>query len=167
MLPAMALSLSLSLFGGNNEVAELAYQTGNKLFEDGKHEAALGQYVECLRVVKDHQDALFNGGLAAYLAGKLEKAVELWERLRELKPNDTHVLAKLVQAYEAMGKRAKRDEARKSLFDARAALSEEDRAELEKYCREQFQAGDTKIMAFEYFELKGDWAVRYRFSALD
>lgn len=151
---------------GNPE-ADRVFQAANGLFEKGKREEALRKYLECLGLEKDHRGALFNGGLVAYLTGKHKTAAELFERLRALEPEDTGLLGKLVQTYEAQGAVEKRNEARKALFEVRGALPEEEREKLRLYCREQFRVGKTKVMAFEYFELEGDQAVRYRFAIVD
>ena len=166
-LVAVALAGAEGDDTAGNPEADRAFKAANELFEKGKREEALRKYLECLSLAKDHRGALFNGGLVAYLTGKHKTAAELFERLRSLKPDDTGALGKLVQTYEAQGALEKRDDARRALFDVRAGLPEDERAELRMYCREQFLVGKTKVMAFEYFELEGDRAVRYRFSVVD
>ena len=166
-LVAVALAGAEGDETAGNPEADRAFKAANELFEKGKREEALRKYLECLSLAKDHRGALFNGGLVAYLTGKHKTAAELFERLRSLKPDDTGALGKLVQTYEAQGALEKRDDARRALFDVRAGLPEDERAELRMYCREQFLVGKTKVMAFEYFELEGDQAVRYRFAVVD
>ncbi len=107
---------------------------------------------------------MYNGGLAAYLGGKPARAVQLWELLKKLRPGDTALLAKLVQAYQATGEPAKRDAVRQELFELRARADEAVRKKLFRYVRDQFTVGALRVMVFEYFELSGERALRYSFS---
>ena len=141
-----------------------AYEEGNRLFRAGDLKGALEKYEVALKADPAREAALFNGGLAAYLVGKPKRAAELWERLRKRTPGDLRLLAKVVQAYQASNLPKKRDAARKDLIERRAKLDEKSRAQFPKYCRDQFNVGGVKVMAFEYFELEGDRALRYRFS---
>ena len=139
----------------------------DEFFAQKRYPEAIAKYRECLAASPDRPTALYNGGLAAYQAGQFDVAVEWWERLHGLEPKDTGVLAKLVQAHQARGEREKRDATRAELLRQRAQLPEAERRKRERYCRDQFRVGDQRVMAFEYFELTGDRALRYRFSILD
>jgi len=150
----------------DDKKAKALVTEGNDLFEAKKHAEALAKYEEALKLDAKNGDALFNGGLAAFLTEKPARAAELWERLKEQKPEDTTVLAKLVQAYQASGKKEKRDATRDALIKARAKLDADDPAKRASYCRDQFVIGGKRVMAFEYFELTGPRALRYRFSLL-
>ncbi len=141
--------------------ADKLLEDANALMEQEKYAEALATYEPCLKAAPDREAALYNGGLSAYLSGKVERAAELWEKLRAKTPEDRQLLAKLVQAYSALKKTEKRDETRKALFEARAKLPEAERDKAPSYCREQFECAKKKVMVFEYFELKGERALRH------
>ena len=143
-----------------------ALEEGNRLFQAGDLQGALKKYEVALKADPVRKTALFNGGLAAYLMGKPERAAELWERLRKLTPGDLRLLSKVVQAYQASNRPKERDSVRKDLIERRSKLDEKSRAQFPKYCRDQFKVAGEKVMAFEYFELEGERALRYRFSVV-
>jgi tetratricopeptide (TPR) repeat protein len=147
--------------------AKSLVEEGNTLFGPKNYGDALARYEEALKLSPKHANALFNGGLAAYLAGKPAKAAEGWERLREQKPEDHQLLAKLVQAYQAAGNLEKRNASRETLLAARAKLPAEERSKGPSYCRDQFSVKGRRVMACENFEMSGDRAIRYRFSVLN
>jgi tetratricopeptide (TPR) repeat protein len=146
--------------------ATALYNEGCRLAKEDKHAEALAKFEEALKIAPKDADALYNGALSAYLADKPARSAELWVRLIEVEPNDLMVRAKLVQAYHAAKETAKRDEARKKLFEMRAALPEAERRKQTRYSRDQFLAGpkSVRVVAYEYYELTGDRAVRYLFS---
>jgi hypothetical protein len=76
---------------------------------------------------------------------------------------DSKALAKKVQLYEALGKIKERDAAREDVFK----LFKAGKIAAKFYCREQFNVGKTPVIVFEYFELKGERALRYSFQVLD
>ena len=128
---------------------------------------ALARYKEGLAVSPDDSSFLYNAGLAAYRCTNYAESVKLWGRLRDLDPEDWQGRAKLVQGYQALGQLRERDAERSALFDLRKRGVNEELSRQDEFCREQFEAGGRKVMAFEHFELKGDRALRYVFSVLD
>jgi tetratricopeptide (TPR) repeat protein len=118
--------------------------------DEKKYCEALLTYKKGLASAPDDTSLLYNGGLAAFQCKQYPAAVELWKHLEGL---DAKV--------------AERDQERAELFDLRKNDSSGDIAKRIEYCRDQFEAGGEKIMAFEHFELKGDRAVRYVFSIID
>lgn len=149
-----------------NPKASTVLEEGNQLFEAGRYNDALAKYEQVLKLESKHSDALYNGGMAAHLAGNPAKAAELWERLRAERPGDLQLQAKLVQVYEAAGDVVKRDKARKEIFILHSKLGAKERAERESYCREQFVRNGRRVLALEFFELAGKRAVRYAFVVL-
>jgi tetratricopeptide (TPR) repeat protein len=137
---------------------------GNALMDERKYCEALTRYKEGLSSSPDDTSLLYNGGLAAFQCKKYDAAVDLWRQLKNLDSSDWQARAKLIQAYQALGKLSERDQERMALFAMRKQGSNDDLMKQVEYCRDQFEAGGERVMAFEYFELKGDRAVRYVFS---
>ncbi len=170
LLPWLVLAaLALPLPAGSQEPdpGAMRLAEADELFAAKRYPEAVLRYRECLDASPDRPTALFNGGLAAYMAGRHDLAVEWWERLRARESKDLVLLTKLVQAYEALGDRANRDARRAALLELRAELPPEERARRVRFCRDQFRVGERRLMVFEYFELEGDRPLRFRFSVLD
>lgn len=147
--------------------ADEPFRTGNALMGEKKYCEALTRYKEGLTSAPDETSLLYNGGLAAFQCKQYPVAVELWRHLKGLDPTNWQTRAKLIQAYQALGNLPEREKERAALFDLRQHDSRGELAKQVKYCRDQFEAGGEKVMAFEYYELKGDRAVRYVFSIID
>jgi tetratricopeptide (TPR) repeat protein len=151
----------------SEDAAEKAFQGGNGLMQQGKYCEALARYQEGLAISPDASPILYNAGLAAHRCKDYAAAVKLWGRLKALDPEDWQVRAKLVQGYQALGQLRERDAERAALFELRKRGANEELSKRIEYCREQFEAGGEKVMAFEHFELKGERALRYVFSILN
>lgn len=145
---------------------EKAFDAANALMEQHKYAEALARYKEALALEPDATGPLFNGGLAAYQSKDFNTAAELWLRLKKIDPSDWHARAKLIQAYQALSKLPERDAERAELFGIWKSGNNPELSKQVEYCREQFEVGKSKVMAFEHFELKGDRALRYVFSIL-
>jgi len=146
---------------------EEAFRSGNSLMNQKKYCDALTQYKRGLESTSEDTSLLYNGGLAAYKCKQYGEALDLWSRLKVLDSDDWQTRAKLIQAYQGLGKLQERDAERAALFELRRRDPNGDLAKLTEYCRDQFEAGGEKIMVFEQFELKGDRVLRYVFSVLD
>lgn len=146
------------------EPGEEEFQAGNACMEKKQYREALELYQSGLKKAPAEPALLFNGGLAAYLAGDGATAIALWQELKKLEPDNWRLLAKLVQAYQLTGNLKARDQERAELL----ALWKKNPAAVQQksFCREQFQAGGESVMAFESWQLEGDRAVRYTFSVL-
>lgn len=146
---------------------ETAFEKGNDLMEEGKYAEALEQYEIALKIVPEEAAILFNAGMAAFSIKKYAVAETHWSGLKRLDPSDWHVRAKLVQTFQALGKLEERDKERADLFEMKRSGKIDALNEQIEYCREQFEAGGKKVMAFELFELKGSRALRYVFSIMN
>ncbi len=144
-----------------------AFRAGDLLMGEKKYCEALTRYKEGLTSSPDDSSLLYNGGLAAFQCKQYLEAVNLWSHLKGVDSSDWQTRAKLIQAYQVLGKLSEREEERAALFDLRKQNPSGDLAKQVEYCRDQFEAGGERVMAFEHFELKGDRAVRYVFSIID
>jgi tetratricopeptide (TPR) repeat protein len=149
------------------EQLEKTFAAANTLMEQHKYAEALARYKEALALAPDEPAILFNGGLAAYQSKNFDTAADLWQRLKKIDPADWHTRAKLVQAYQALGKLPERDAERAELFGWWKSGDNPELSKQVEYCREQFEVSKFKVMAFEHFELKGERALRYVFSILN
>ena len=140
-----------------------AFEAGNRALEAKQYKEALEFYRQSL-AQEPSDDALWNAGLAAYLGGDAETAIEFWSRLKETAPDDLRLRGKLVQAYELKGDKANRDRERAELIELwRTSRADDDEP---FFCRDQFQAGGRRLMVFEHYELEGPRAVKYTFIVL-
>ncbi|MCE7869295.1 hypothetical protein DYH09_02845 [bacterium CPR1] len=146
------------------EPGEEEFRAGNACMEKRQYREALAHYRAGLGKAPAERALLFNGGLAAYLAGDGPTAIALWQELKKREPGDWRLLAKLVQAYQLTGDLKARDQERVELM----ALWRKNPAAIQQksFCREQFLVGGESVMAFESWQLEGDRAVRYTFSVL-
>ena len=115
----------------------------------------------------DDINAFYNLGQTCQNLGQTEKALNAFEQVVKLEPRDWQALAKTVQLNQALGRTEQRDKQREAIFKLRKTGVIKSLNEEPLYCRDQFSAGGEKVMAFEYFELKGEMAVRYSFNILD
>ncbi|MBI3862527.1 MAG: tetratricopeptide repeat protein [Planctomycetia bacterium] len=113
---------------------------------------AVDKNPDSAEVRRDYGQALQN-------AGESEQAYEQFAALARLDPQSLLAESKLVQLCEALKKTTERDE---HLANVRR-ISEKTGGTQPWFCREQFTAGEKQVVAFEYFELNGPMAVKYRF----
>lgn len=147
--------------------AEAAFEAANQLMDQKNYQGAYDKYVEVLKVFPEDSSILFNAGMAAFNVSKFDLATGHWKVLKQLEPLDWHVRAKLIQAYQALGKLSDVVAERKELFELRDGMRSPDLNQQIHYCRDQFKVGNVDVMAFEHFQLKGPRGVRYTFYILD
>jgi tetratricopeptide (TPR) repeat protein len=148
------------------ESAAAAFKAGNELMEQHKPAEALRRYQESLTSEPKDTSVLFNAGLAAFLSKDFVVAADLWTRLKVLDADDWRARAKLVQAYQALGRTTEREVERAELFALWKSGKNEDLSKQSEYCREQLEVNGTRLMVFEHFEFKGERPVRYVFDVL-
>lgn len=109
----------------------------------------------------DNPGVLWNLGVWYFETGRLSDALDTWNALRVIDPEDWRVRAKLVQVYQALGRLDQRDVERVALLEQRSEI------DADMYCRDQFDVDRRRVMAFEYFEPGGANRVILRFAVLD
>src|SRR5262245_41740242 len=110
-----------------------------------EHTEALEAIQRTLATDPDNRTALYNAGMAAYLAGRADLSVSHWGRLKALEPNDWRVRSKLIQAHQALGQTAERDAERAELLRLRASTQDEELRRARNYCRDQFVVGNSRV----------------------
>jgi tetratricopeptide (TPR) repeat protein len=140
-----------------------AFKEGNALLEQGKYAPALARYKEAATRLPNDPAILWNGGTAAFFARDYATAIDWWNRLKTSEPNNWRVRAKLIQTYQAAGRKPERDAERRSLIALRNGGTIKDLAAEERFCRDQFFHADKQVFAYEHFDLSGERALRYNF----
>ena len=77
----------------NNHIAH--YLLGLTLFEQGRTDAAISQFEECLRLKPNYANVRYNLGIAFARKGQTDKAINQLKVALELKPNDIDTLNRL------------------------------------------------------------------------
>lgn len=134
-----------------------AYSSLGQMYaEDNKNEEAVDAWRKAVEADPSYVNAWANIGQAYQLQGKLKESLECWRKVVALDDLDWHAWSKIVQCSDSQ---EESEMARKKLF----SLHDEGKIKTPRFCREQFQVGTQKVMAFEYFVPEGWEHVRYEF----
>jgi len=107
--------------------------------------------------------ALYNLGLTTYLEDDFKTAAKYWKTLKELEPTDWQVREKLIQAYWGAGDSKA---ANAEITQLRKARKSNEHTKLNKkgfFICDQFQVGETRVFVLEYYELKGERPLAWKF----
>ena len=135
---------------------------GEVWLADGKPAERSKQYQKAVEVDPAYVKGYMNIGQLEQTAGHFAESLAAYEKGLKLAPDDWRAWAKVVQLYAVLGEDVQRDAARDKVF----ALFKAGKVSDPMYCREQFTHAGKSVMVFEYFELKGERAVRYSFNIL-
>jgi tetratricopeptide (TPR) repeat protein len=157
---------ALSLLMGQNTVSPRSrFELAVELAAGGEVRHAISEMEAVLEVYSEHEDVLWNLGIWYTRISEHSKAILMWKRYRQIAPHDWHARAKLIQAYQAMGRIEKRDTERTALLAWYEETGHTVR-EVDLFCREQFLVDQTRFMAFERFEPQGDRKIYYIFAVV-
>lgn len=159
---ALAVLVSSGVIAGDgSEVDDVAqYDRAIDLSVEGRFHDAI-ELMEQIRTREpDNPGVLWNLGVWYFETGRLSEALDTWNALRVIDPDDWRVRAKLVQIYQALERFDQRDLERAALW------SLADTIDAAMYCRDQFDVDGRRVMAFEYFEPGGANRVVLRFAVL-
>lgn len=134
--------------------------------EKGEEAGGRPDFEAMLRENPDDTTALYNLGLMRYLDGKYEDALKHWTRCRKLDPEDWQVHAKIIQALHALGKTEQAEKESAELRAARKSGKNPELAAQKFYIRDQFEAGEFRVMVLEYYELEGERPLALKFRLL-
>lgn len=90
-------------------------------------------------------------------------AIERFEKVAQLDPNDWRAIQKLVQENEAINDRPSRDLAIEAIYNFWRTNADDELRQQEFYIREQKELENGKLYVLEYFELKGERARKFVF----
>jgi len=108
-------------------------------------------------------NALYNLAIQLYLKGDYKGAAKHWETIKKLDPNDWQVREKLIQTYWGSGNT---QAAQSEIAELRAARKTRKYDELNKadfFICDQFQIDKTRAFVLEYYELKGEHPLAWKF----
>lgn len=153
LLSIFALALLFTLPTVAEDVDEL-FETGVKFLQKKEYQSALEYLARAHDLAPDEPGIVFNLGFAANLSGNYERGVSAFLRYRELMPQDSRGLTKLIQSYQGLGLEEKAvsviDELR-SWWKA-GRLAETPMEKERSFVREIYQEGQYQVMVFEFFE---------------
>jgi hypothetical protein len=167
------LILSLGLLGAFCPAGAAYTQDGDgppPEFQRAYRAAASRQYDAALAILDDvlkqgshTRNALFSAGSIAMSAGQFPRARDYLLKLRDLEPRSGQVRAALVRANQGLGDLEARDRERRELLRLRGPGGDPALAAEDSFARDEFAVAGCRVVALEFFELKGDRALRYAF----
>ncbi len=151
----------------DTEWATATYQQAEKLFQAGQYAQALALYEQIIAREPEAKLSYCRAGTAASGAGQLTKAITYYKSCKQILPDSLLPRAELVKLYEITGDKADRDRERNALLTLHQNTSRPETRAIDHYIRDIFTAGANSVIAWEYFDLTGDWPTRYRFYVID
>ncbi|KAF0976219.1 hypothetical protein FDP41_004894 [Naegleria fowleri] len=150
---------------------------------DSNTTSRLVEGLECYKKVKslsreqalqyDLTSSLFNLGMKFTFEKDLEHALESFQEAVELQPDDLQIHGKIVQLYETLNQKDKRDEKVKEIYAM--YKRKEFPNDMTRFCRDQFDINSSPeaegknihVFVYEHFELVGNNAVKFVFQCTD
>ena len=171
-------SLLIILFGISTSLANEAV-SGNinsenqfqEQFTEGVEALKAEKYTKAYDIFQDilekdpnNQNTLFYVAFTLNKLGKSKQAINQYIRLIDKYPNDWDAMWRLIVLLNAENKPDIRDKYRKSLTNLWKSNTIEELSERPIYLLDHFETEDADVDVFNYFEMKGDRAVRYKFN---
>ncbi len=128
---------------------------------------ALEAWDAILKIDPEDSLARWNHAQTLQTLGESTRAIAAFTEISKLDPGEWKAIAKIIQLSEALGKKQQRDEWVKNLYAIRKKGKLPSLIGQAFYIRDQFTAGDYRVYSLEYFELKGERAVKYSFNLRD
>ena len=147
--------------------ATATYQQAEKLFQAGQYPQALALYEQIIAREPAAKLSYCRAGTAAAGAGQLNKAIAFYKSCEALYPDSLLPRAELVKLYQIAGNTADRDREHNGLLTLHLTTTRAETKAIDHYIRDIFAVGQHSVVAWEYFDLAGDWPTRYRFFVID
>jgi tetratricopeptide (TPR) repeat protein len=147
--------------------ATQTYQQAEKLYEAGQYVQALALYEQIIAREPEAKLSFCRAGTAAAGAGQLQKAINYYKSCEQVYPDSLLPRAELVKLYQIAGDIPDRDRERNDLLELHLNTTRQETKSVDHYIRDIFPVGQRSVVAWEYFDLTGDWPTRYRFIVVD
>lgn len=147
--------------------ATTTYQQADKLFQAGQYAQALALFEQIIAREPTAKLSYCRAGTAAAGVGDLKKAIAYYKSCEALYPDSLLPRAELVKLYQISGALADRDRERNGLLTLHLTTTRAETKSIDHYIRDIFTVGQRSVIAWEYFDLTGDWPTRYRFIVID
>lgn len=130
------------------------------------HAESAAAYGEEAEKFPEDMDLAFNLAQSLYNAEQYEKALATYIRVAEKFPSDYHAISKIIQIQNLLGNQEERDKWTEKIYALyRSEAAPKALKEQKFFICDQFKVGDFKIFAFEFFDLEGEVALKYRLRA--
>lgn len=159
---AQALEAHLKTLALKEDHAEAHYKAGSLLSAQGDKSEALKHYKRAAELRPNWSDAQLNTGICLQNMWKFEEAMPYVERALKLEPDAYDIHHTRVQVASGLGDAKRVDEAIASLRKVRDAMPKEKQPSL--FVRERFEVGEYRVIVANYYDMKGERAVRYSFN---
>ncbi len=161
--------LAKSLFGQTETRDEISrlYASAVAAAETSDFNAAIAQTDSLLQLDPTVLDAWWNLGIWRSALNQPQEALAAWKAYRAIDSTDWKVEAKLVQTYQALGDRPRRDSALAGLLEHRRLTKNPELKSAEAFCREQATIDGHRVMVFQNFAPKGDRMIHVTFHLID
>lgn len=167
LMPGINAQIEEDDSGQSIKSLQTIFTEANTLMIQKDYKGALKKYYQGMDLFPEAKGLLYNGGLAAFQSEDYPEALNFWRKLKSVDNEDWQVRAKLIQTYQVLKKFKERDAERQALYDLRQHGNVAGLKSTQSYVREQTEFAGRKVMALEYFELKGENPLRYSFLILD
>ncbi len=147
--------------------ATATYQQAEKLYAAGQYAQALALYEQIIAREPEAKLSFCRAGTAAAGAGQLKKAINYYKSCEQVYPDSLLPRAELVKLYQIAGDIPNRDYERNGLLELHLNTTRQETKAVDHYIRDIFPVGQRSVVAWEYFDLTGDWPTRYRFIVID
>lgn len=165
LLSSLAFFILLSGFVWADPSPQNDFSKANELSDQHRYQEAMPLYLKVLEQYPDEPSVLWNTGVNAQFCKQWEVALQMWQSLRKLEPENWKIQAKLIQVYQAMDKTVERDRQRNELLEYQKANPT--KVQEPNFCREQFEVGAKRVLAFENFDFSTPRRVRYTFRVVN
>lgn len=157
-----ALADYLKTLALKEDHAEAHYKAARLILDEGNKAEGLKHFKRAAELRPEWANAQLNTGICLQNMRKFEESLPYIERALKLEPEAYDIHHRRVQVMSGLGDTKRVEEAIASLRKVRDALPKDKQPSL--FVRERFECGEYRVIVANYYELKGERAVRYSFN---